>query len=81
MSGVNVPKLRVKPKKIKGISPCAVEMSSLVTCWASTSIDDARCAEVAKNLISCMQKAKAPGKARSSVNFHLARLGKQVLGK
>ncbi|KAI8322527.1 hypothetical protein GQ54DRAFT_145790 [Martensiomyces pterosporus] len=81
MTAVNVPKLRVKPKKAKAVSPCAVEMSSLITCWASLSIDDKRCAETAKTLMLCMQKGKAPAKKRSTVNYHLARLGKQVLGK
>ncbi|KAJ1900590.1 hypothetical protein LPJ66_001363 [Kickxella alabastrina] len=81
MTAVNIPKLRVRAKKVQNLPQCAIEMSALATCWASISVDDKRCAETAKALASCMQKGKAPGAKRSSVNYHLARLGKQVLGK
>ncbi|KAI9503968.1 hypothetical protein GGI25_000850 [Coemansia spiralis] len=81
MTAVNIPRLRVKPKKVKPLAKCAVEMSSLAACWATTSVDDRRCAESAKRLVTCIQKAKTPRAEKSDVNFHLARLGRQVLGK
>lgn len=81
MTSVNIPRLRVKPRKTQALSQCAVEMSALTTCWASSTVDDGRCAETAKALVACMQKAR-PAKSKGvAVNYHLARLGKQVLGK
>ncbi|KAJ1829814.1 hypothetical protein LPJ56_000126 [Coemansia sp. RSA 2599] len=81
MTAVNIPKLRVRTRKAQNLPQCAVEMSSLATCWASVSVDDKKCAEMAKALTECMQKGKPRGAKRSNVNYHLARLGKQVLGK
>ncbi|KAJ2781156.1 hypothetical protein GGI15_003298 [Coemansia interrupta] len=81
MTAVNIPKLRVRPKKAQNLSQCAVEMSALATCWASASIDDKRCAETAKALTACMQKGRPAPAKRTNINHHLARLGKQVLGK
>ncbi|KAJ1668081.1 hypothetical protein IW140_000752 [Coemansia sp. RSA 1813] len=81
MTAVNIPKLKVKPKKLAPVAKCATEMAALATCWASASIDDKRCAETSKALSRCIQKAKRPQQKKSDINFHLARLGKQVLGK
>ncbi|KAJ2397048.1 hypothetical protein GGI23_003680 [Coemansia sp. RSA 2559] len=81
MTAVNIPRLKVKPKKLEAVSKCATEMAALATCWASAAIDDRRCVETAQALSRCVQKAKAPQKEKSDINFHLARLGKQVLGK
>ncbi|KAJ2725187.1 hypothetical protein GGI07_001449 [Coemansia sp. Benny D115] len=81
MTAVNIPKLRVRAKKAQVVSQCAIEMSALATCWASVSVDDKRCAEMAKDLITCMQKKRPREPKKLNVNFHLARLGKQVLGK
>ncbi|KAJ2557056.1 hypothetical protein EV175_001586 [Coemansia sp. RSA 1933] len=81
MGGVNIPKLKVKPKKMAAASKCASEMAALATCWASASVDDKRCTQTALALSRCIQKAKRKKEASSDINYHLARLGKQVLGK
>ncbi|KAJ2625553.1 hypothetical protein H4R22_004970 [Coemansia sp. RSA 1290] len=81
MAAVGIPKLKVRPKKGKPLSPCAIEMAALATCWSSFSIDDNRCAKTANSLTACMQKARMPKPEKSDINYHLARLGRQVLRK
>ncbi|KAJ2776121.1 hypothetical protein H4R18_005839 [Coemansia javaensis] len=81
MTAVGIPKLKVRVKKMQPLPACALEMSALATCWASFSTDDRRCAETAKALTACMQSARPAAAKRSSINFHLARLGRQVLGR
>ncbi|KAJ1736057.1 hypothetical protein LPJ61_000200 [Coemansia biformis] len=74
-------RLKVRVKKAKPVAACALEMSTVATCWASFSTDDGRCAEAAKALTACMQTARPPVAKRSTINYHLARLGRQVLGR
>ncbi|KAJ2691994.1 hypothetical protein H4R19_006241 [Coemansia spiralis] len=81
MTAVGIPKLKVRVNKAKPVAACAVEMSTLVTCWSSFSTDDRRCAEAAKSLTACMQTARPSVAKANSINYHLARLGRQVLGK
>ncbi|KAJ2822118.1 hypothetical protein IWW50_004351 [Coemansia erecta] len=56
-------------------------MAALATCWASFATDDNRCAQTAKLLTGCMQKAKVVKPKNTNINYHLARLSAQVLGK
>ncbi|PVU88227.1 hypothetical protein BB559_003189 [Furculomyces boomerangus] len=78
---VNLKKLRVKPKKFINPTSCAIEMTSLLNCWSSLTIDDSRCANSAKALMLCVQKTNVAVKPKNNINYHLSRLGKQVFGK
>lgn len=76
---VKLPKLKTKPKRTIPVTSCALELSSLLQCWATTNDLQSigACSEVAKNLSRCMVTAKAaPAQRADSINFHLARLGK-----
>ncbi|RKP04398.1 mitochondrial ribosomal protein subunit Mrp10 [Thamnocephalis sphaerospora] len=75
--------LRVRPRKVIQGSPCVAEMATMLNCWSLNAPDDPKCAQTAKALAACMQSlasslARAPKKTKnaSSVNYHLARLGK-----
>ncbi|OAV94441.1 hypothetical protein PTTG_03078 [Puccinia triticina 1-1 BBBD Race 1] len=76
---VKIPKLKTKSKRMIPAGNCALELSGLLQCWATTSDVHSmgQCAESAKNLSTCMKTAKAGNaKKTDSINFHLARLGK-----
>ncbi|PHZ15232.1 uncharacterized protein RHIMIDRAFT_198477 [Rhizopus microsporus ATCC 52813] len=67
--------LKVRPKKILEASPCIVEMGALFECWATAGVNDGRCTAAAQSLTNCMQK---PKKHTNTINYHLARLSKQL---
>ncbi|GAA5871721.1 hypothetical protein JCM16303_000844 [Sporobolomyces ruberrimus] len=74
---MHIAKLKVKPRKTPYVQPCALELTSMLGCWASsgdlTSSKD--CREAAMRLKECMTKPQAKGKPRvSSINYHLSRL-------
>ncbi|KAG0148205.1 hypothetical protein CROQUDRAFT_655095 [Cronartium quercuum f. sp. fusiforme G11] len=76
---VKLPKLKTKPKRTIPVAACALELSNLLQCWATTNDLQSigACSEVAKNLSRCMVSSKATTTQKTdSINFHLARLGK-----
>ncbi|KAJ2756250.1 hypothetical protein H4S06_003320 [Coemansia sp. BCRC 34490] len=81
MTAVNIPKLKVRARKVVPAAKCAEQMAALTACWSTTSVDNQRCAAATQALIICVQKAKRPHPAKSDINYHLSRLSKQVLGK
>ncbi|EGF98116.1 uncharacterized protein MELLADRAFT_113837 [Melampsora larici-populina 98AG31] len=69
---VKLPKLKTKPKRTIPVTSCALELSSLLQCWATTNDLQSigACSEVAKNLSRCMVTAKAaPAQRADSINF------------
>lgn len=70
--------LKVRPKKILEASPCIAEMGALFECWATAGVDDKRCAAIAKSLTLCMGKPVQRTKNTNTINYHLARLSKQL---
>ncbi|CAH7689967.1 hypothetical protein BY996DRAFT_6431450 [Phakopsora pachyrhizi] len=76
---VRIPKLKTKTKRTIPVGRCAIELSSLLQCWATTSDVHSigQCSEAAKQLSTCMKSAKVVNsKKTESINYHLARLGK-----
>ncbi|PLW29301.1 hypothetical protein PCANC_24975 [Puccinia coronata f. sp. avenae] len=76
---VRLPKLKTKPNRMIQPGNCALELSGLLQCWATTSDVHSigQCQEAARNLSTCMKSAKTVNTKKSdSINFHLARLGK-----
>jgi hypothetical protein len=71
-----LPYLRVRPRKVIQASPCVTEMVTMLNCWSLHAPDDPRCAQTAKALAHCMQNLPKKKKTTSSINYHLARLGK-----
>ncbi|KAI5474475.1 hypothetical protein MNV49_003220 [Pseudohyphozyma bogoriensis] len=73
-----VPKLKVKPRRTAHIQPCALELTAMLGCWASSGdlMSSAACKESAKKLHECMSKPQGPkGKPRvPTINYHLSRL-------
>ncbi|KAI9269394.1 hypothetical protein BY458DRAFT_556043 [Sporodiniella umbellata] len=70
--------LKVRPKKALEASPCIAEMGILFECWVTAGLDDSRCAASAKALTNCMQKPANRAKHSNTINYHLARLSKQL---
>ncbi|KAG2196711.1 uncharacterized protein EV154DRAFT_514925 [Mucor mucedo] len=70
--------LKVRPKKILEASPCIAEMGALFECWATAGVDDKRCTAIAKSLTLCMGKPVQKAKNTNTINYHLARLSKQL---
>ncbi|ODQ52679.1 mitochondrial ribosomal protein subunit Mrp10 [Saitoella complicata NRRL Y-17804] len=74
-----LPKLKVKPARPEIRKPCAVEMASLLSCWASSGGPDAEmCVKVADTLKLCMTKPKQQVQTTTTINYHLARLSKYL---
>ncbi|KAI8876059.1 hypothetical protein K501DRAFT_232642 [Backusella circina FSU 941] len=70
--------LKVRPKKILEASPCIAEMGALFECWATAGVDDKRCTAISKSLTLCMGKPVSRAKHTNTINYHLARLSKQL---
>ncbi|KAI8997618.1 hypothetical protein BDB01DRAFT_713409 [Pilobolus umbonatus] len=70
--------LKVRPKKILEASPCIVEMGALFECWATAGVDDKRCTAIASALTNCMTKPVSKAKHSNTINYHLARLSRQL---
>ncbi|KAH8550715.1 hypothetical protein BGW37DRAFT_427386 [Umbelopsis sp. PMI_123] len=70
--------LKVRPKKLLEASPCIGEMGAMLECWSRAGVDDPRCAQTAKALANCMSKPVKKSKSTNTINYHLARLGKQL---
>lgn len=50
--------LRVNPKTLtKSASPCASELTSLLTCWRLKGVDASSCSELVNSLSNCSKKA------------------------
>ncbi|KAI7899833.1 uncharacterized protein BX663DRAFT_554544 [Cokeromyces recurvatus] len=70
--------LKVRPKKILEVTPCVAELGALFECWAANGTDDKRCGMIANSLITCMGKPVQRTKHANTINYHLARLSKQL---
>ncbi|CDH57189.1 hypothetical protein RO3G_11469 [Lichtheimia corymbifera JMRC:FSU:9682] len=70
--------LKVRPRKLLESSPCVVEMGALFECWATDGIDAKKCTAAAQSLQECMSKPVKKTKAKNTINYHLARLSKQL---
>ncbi|KAF8333979.1 uncharacterized protein EI90DRAFT_2915710 [Cantharellus anzutake] len=79
---MKVDHLKVRPRKVKNAAPCALQLATMLNCWASKN--DFRsigpCADAAQSLRLCMG-GMAGGRVKPhkpTINYHLARLGKQI---
>ncbi|KAF9291750.1 hypothetical protein BGZ68_002469 [Mortierella alpina] len=70
--------LRTKPRKVIEASPCIAEMGAMIQCWTASGVDDAKCMQTAKMLADCMKNLPTKVKQVNTVNYHLARLQKQL---
>ncbi|POW01223.1 hypothetical protein PSTT_12621 [Puccinia striiformis] len=76
---VKIPKLKTKSKRMIPVGNCALELSGLLQCWATTSDVHSigNVPMLLRNLSTCMKSAKTVNTTKTdSINFHLARLGK-----
>lgn len=77
---MSLKKLKVRPRKVPPPNPCAVELSAMLGCWASTGdilSRDSKCAEAANALHDCMRKAPLQRRGQApTINYHLSRLSK-----
>ncbi|TNY17803.1 hypothetical protein DMC30DRAFT_419428 [Rhodotorula diobovata] len=74
---MHINKLKVKPRKTPYVQPCALELTAMLGCWASSGdlVNAKDCREAAIRLHECMAKPQAKGKPRvSSVNYLLAKM-------
>ncbi|CEH17369.1 hypothetical protein CBOM_03415 [Ceraceosorus bombacis] len=74
--------LKVRPRKEVAQAPCAAEFAAMLACWASSqdTNNTGPCAASAKVLQQCMNSGKANRNrpAKSTINYHLARLSKHM---
>ncbi|KAF9975149.1 hypothetical protein BGZ73_001326 [Actinomortierella ambigua] len=70
--------LRTKPRKVVEASPCIAEMGALIQCWTASGVDDAKCMQSVKMLSDCMKNLPTKTKKMNTMNYHLARLQKQL---
>ncbi|KDQ18512.1 hypothetical protein BOTBODRAFT_154422 [Botryobasidium botryosum FD-172 SS1] len=80
---MKISKLKVKPRKVAYATPCATELATMLGCWASAgNVGNSAvspCADTAKALHDCMRTSAKRGKPpKSTLNYHLARLGKHI---
>ncbi|KAI0078176.1 hypothetical protein K474DRAFT_1594620 [Panus rudis PR-1116 ss-1] len=78
---MHIKKLKVRPRKNVPQSYCARELSTMLSCWAATNDlkNTGACAEAATALFTCMRTAPVPTKKhRPTINYHLARLQKNL---
>ncbi|KAG8933944.1 hypothetical protein FRC03_012146 [Tulasnella sp. 419] len=74
-------KLKVRPRKLGSINPCVIELTSMLQCWAVAHDlkNSGPCAESAQKLANCMRASSGSKKLpKSTINYHLARLGKHL---
>ncbi|KAG8872856.1 hypothetical protein FRB97_007291 [Tulasnella sp. 331] len=75
-------KLKVRPRKADTINPCVPQLTAMLGCWAVAQDlrNQTACAEAAKGLADCMRTSGGVRKqARPTINYHLARLGKNLM--
>ncbi|KAK4334808.1 Mitochondrial ribosomal protein subunit Mrp10 [Rhodotorula toruloides] len=73
---MHIHKYKVKPRKQAHVAPCALELTTMLGCWASSGdlTSGRECREAMLRLQECMRKPMPKGKPRvSSINYHLAR--------
>ncbi|KAI0315532.1 hypothetical protein OF83DRAFT_728297 [Amylostereum chailletii] len=78
---IHIPKLKVRPQKNISPSACSPELAAMLGCWAATTdvMSTGACAQSARTLFECMRTTPFKGKQhRPSINYHLARLGKNL---
>ncbi|KAF8520197.1 hypothetical protein BU17DRAFT_47080 [Hysterangium stoloniferum] len=76
---MSIRKLKVRPRKVPPPNPCAIELSAMLGCWASTKdiLSKNGCAEAAKMLHECMRTTPMQRRMQApTINYHLARLNK-----
>jgi len=84
MSSMKIPKLKVRPRSLAQVAPCAAELSAMLACWAQHPGDKmsmGSCSQAALALEQCMATSAGAkkGKVRKpTINYHLARLGKNL---
>ncbi|KAN0066139.1 hypothetical protein ACQY0O_000233 [Thecaphora frezii] len=74
-------KLKVRPTKDLAAAPCAAEFATMLACWASSNdlSNIGPCKDSAKSLQLCMaSKQGRRGPSKPTINYHLARLSKQL---
>jgi hypothetical protein len=54
---IKIKKLKVKPKRAAAMGQCVPEMTALLNCWSSLSIEHPRCTASASTLAMCMSNA------------------------
>lgn len=77
---MHIQKLKVKPRKTAHVQPCALELTNMLSCWASSGdlASSTACRDAAARLQECMRKPQLKGKPRvSSINYLLARTNAQ----
>ncbi|KXN82511.1 37S ribosomal protein mrp10, mitochondrial [Leucoagaricus sp. SymC.cos] len=78
---IHIKNLKVRQRKTPINVMCAPQLATMLNCWAASndlkSVKD--CKAAAEALFHCMRTTPMPKKGhRPTINYHLARLGKQI---
>ncbi|KAL4886762.1 37S ribosomal protein Mrp10, mitochondrial [Aspergillus karnatakaensis] len=72
--------LRVKAPNTSQQNSCAVVMSSMLSCWASSGQGSEACTLLETQLKECMDTKTKQGPKSNTVNYHLMRMYPKVVG-
>ncbi|ESK92989.1 37s ribosomal protein mitochondrial [Moniliophthora roreri MCA 2997] len=78
---IHIKNLKVRPKKSSSYTPCSAQFAAILGCWATTGDFHSvkQCQEAAQTLFHCMRTTPMAKKnQRPAINYHLARLGKNI---
>lgn len=50
---MQVDRLQVKPRMQVGASPCAAELTALLTCWRTNGVDNTMCQSFVESVRNC----------------------------
>ncbi|KAF0464945.1 mitochondrial 37S ribosomal protein yms-t [Gigaspora margarita] len=75
---MKIKKLKVRPRRVEQIGPCIAEMAAVLTCWSNSSVDSPACKKSVEALTECMRNSPKKSNQSSTINYHLARLGKYL---
>ncbi|KAI0029831.1 hypothetical protein K488DRAFT_55528 [Vararia minispora EC-137] len=76
---MHIKKLKVRARRRSLEQPCAIQLASMLGCWAATSdvMSTGPCAGSAEALFNCMRTLPPQHRQHApAINFHLARLNK-----
>ncbi|KZT28569.1 hypothetical protein NEOLEDRAFT_1108858 [Neolentinus lepideus HHB14362 ss-1] len=76
-----IKKLKARPRKNPPVNFCAPELAGLLACWAASGDlgSTTACMQTSQALYDCMRSVPFKSKQhRPTINYHLARLGKNL---
>lgn len=74
--------IKVNPREAEGggrrVLPCFQEMQLFMSCIKGHSFDMGPCRQAVEALNACMDNQASKGKRRSTINYHLQRIARQM---